>query len=519
MKKILSISLVVLMALSMSAFSWGQKKNQGETEEGKTVWYLGGSSSIGNEEEARAFFDGIEESIVPADIYSSVEYTEEMLYGCYMLNDHEKDLKKVRKEIPFEEISFANGSLSLTVLPTAVFLGAKNMSCQETDFAYGKFKDITEDSLAVVEFATKDKCAQMPCAFEVDGDKITFEYIRTTSEEGEELSYEKSGIVFEYDFFIEGPDLVLTKGEDSIELRAYCFSGNTDSELWMDAYSLPDSPQIYELDHFGSLISLWTFGGKRDGSYYDDAAFKLTDDGLLTVYLESGNDEGEPEKIFGQYAYIVSSNANFLPHFGITLLDGEKVYNYTDTASGREERILKESGVDTRSMTEEELEDIAEKRSDLFYELYVEFKSRGMDVTIDRSSGEIALDSSVLFGGDSALITDKGKELLNQFLEVYSSIIHNEDYARLISKTLIEGHIAPQTGVTYKEGLPLSQQRADKVKEYCLSADTGVDLSGLTAELEAVGMSNSKPVYDADGNIDVAASRRVSFSFIIDTGK
>lgn len=212
----------------------------------------------------------------------------------------------------------------------------------------------------------------------------------------------------------------------------------------------------------------------------------------------------------------MSSNAGFLPYFGVTLFDGEKVYSYTDTASGREERILTEAGVDTESLSDEELKNIAEKKSDLFDQLYDEFKAQGVEATIDRSTGEIAMDASALFGGDSAVITAAGKELVDKFLAAYTSIIYNDDYEGFISKTLIEGHIAPQSGITYEEGLPLSQQRAEAVREYCLSSETGTDSERLASELEAVGMSNSKPVYDNDGNIDIAASRRVSFSLIAD---
>ena len=120
MKKIISIVLAILMILSMSAFSFGRDKNQGKLEDGTTAWYLGGDNLTEDEAEVIELFDGIDESIDPASIYSTVEYTEEMLHGCYVLNDKEKDLKKFRKEIPFEDVDFANGTLSLTVLPQGI---------------------------------------------------------------------------------------------------------------------------------------------------------------------------------------------------------------------------------------------------------------------------------------------------------------------------------------------------------------------------------------------------------------
>lgn len=68
MKKIISIVLAILMILSMSAFSFGQDKNQGKLEDGTTVWYLGGDNLTEDEAEVIELFDGIDESIDPASI-------------------------------------------------------------------------------------------------------------------------------------------------------------------------------------------------------------------------------------------------------------------------------------------------------------------------------------------------------------------------------------------------------------------------------------------------------------------
>ncbi len=94
-------------------------------------------------------------------------------------------------------------------------------------------------------------------------------------------------------------------------------------------------------------------------------------------------------------------------------------------------------------------------------------------------------------------------------------VVFSENYAGFISKTMVEGHIAPIEGSTYESGLALSEERANNVKDYCLSEDIGIDVSKLATTLEAVGYSNSKPVYGADGKVDLEASRRVSFRFIV----
>ncbi len=66
--------------------------------------------------------------------------------------------------------------------------------------------------------------------------------------------------------------------------------------------------------------------------------------------------------------------------------------------------------------------------------------------------------------------------------------------------------------------LPLSEKRANNVKAYCLSSETGISqdkADKLSSTLDAVGLSNSKPVKNEAGEVDMAASRRVTFRFLI----
>lgn len=162
-----------------------------------------------------------------------------------------------------------------------------------------------------------------------------------------------------------------------------------------------------------------------------------------------------------------------------------------------------------------QLSDVTNKKVDLFADLSAAFENEGIKVTVNKESGEIALDSSVLFGGDSAELTNDGKEFLKKFIRAYTTVACSEKYDGFISKTMVEGHTAPVEGSTYASGLQLSEERALNVKNYCLSAETGVDVSKISQTLENVGYSNSKPVYDANGKADLAASRRVSFRFIV----
>lgn len=513
------ISLLLACALALTVCSCGKKEidydNGGQTQDGITAWYLGGNNILTGDVDVEALFEGVEDSIDPAKIYNSQEYTEVMLHGVYTLNNKDEDIKTVRKEIPFEEVKLKDRTISVSTLPIAVYFGAENICSSETGYKYGEYKNVTDLEVAVIELATEDKIGRMPCVYEVDGKSITFKQISQTSGENEAFAYEFTGIEFKYNFEISGPYITFSKGENSLKLKAFCFTENTKNSLSLTGYSLYDSPLIDELDYFASS-NAWNYAVKRDGSYYDFSAYKITDDGRFTFYLSDKNSAGETVKFIKQYVYIIQSSANsFLTDFSILLLDGEKEYYYTDNITQREARVLKEQGMDVNDLTEDEIKEIAEKKADLFDDLYKEFEARGINVTVNHSTGEIAMDASVLFGGDSAVITADGKTLLNQFLAAYTSIIYNEKYDGFIAKTMVEGHTAPVSGSTYESGLPLSEERANNVRDYCLSSDTGIDTSKLVSTLEAVGLSNSKPVYDSNGEVDMAACRRVSFRFIV----
>ena len=520
MKKTIIRAMAVVLALTLltglCACGKKKEKNGGAvTEDGNLVWYYGGNGILSEDVDPKTYFTNVKDTVDPQKIYSSVEFTEEMLYGAYTLNNEEKDVKNVRDDYSYENVEFYNGTYEIIPLPVAVFFGAEYICTSETNYNYADFQDVTEIELAVLKFATKDDIGSSLCAYEVNGNTVTFKGIEQTNKANEEFAYEITDVEFVYDFEICGPYFTFKNDGDSMKLTAFCFTENAEDEPTMSGYSLPDTPLIDELDYFSSGDT-WNYAVMRNGNYYDTSAYKLSADGRFTAYLYDADYNGEEREFVGQYAYIIRSEAsNFFNYFSVILLDGEKEYYYTDDITAREARILEEEGIDVNSLTDEKIEEIAEKKADLYDDLYNEFKAQGINVTVNRITGEISMDSTVLFGGDSAELNQEGKELLNKFLAVYTSIIYNEKYDGFIEKTMIEGHIAPIAGSTYESGLPLSEERANNVKDYCVSAETGVDTSKLASTLEAVGLSNTKPIYGANGEVDLNACRRVSFRFIV----
>ncbi len=177
---------------------------------------------------------------------------------------------------------------------------------------------------------------------------------------------------------------------------------------------------------------------------------------------------------------------------------------------------------DIGPITDAEIAQINENTKKLISKLETEFKNAGINVKVNSTTGEVSLDSSVLFGGDSAELSAGGKTFLNKFIKAYSNVITSSEFDGFIKYVYVEGHTAPVQGSTYESGMPLSKQRAENVKNYCVSDKTGIDSATrtkLSSTLKPVGLSNSKPVKDASGNIDMEASRRVTFRFVINIKK
>ena len=526
MKRLLKISAILLaasFALSLGACG-GARKSAGTDAGGAASgsWQkgmkpadfelcTGGDTIIGRSVDPKELFSTRPDTVDPQQCYSRI--TADMLHGVYTLNDTEKDEETARKRIPFEEKAFTTDTYTLSVLPVSASFGREYVSNVTNHFSFSEYEGVADQELAMLKFLTDTGDGYFASVYEIDGQELVFKGITITGGEDEPFAYEETGAQLRFGFRVSGPFLTLTNGDESITLKAYCFTENAGTSLMVEGYSLYDSPLVEELDYFCS--GLFNYAVRRDGKYYDNAAYKLDGDGRFSIWLLDKDETGAEREFFGQYAYIVQSEAAFLPMCKLVLLDAERAYYYTDSVTQREARILEEQGIDAEALPEEQIKEIAEKTSDLYDDLIAEFEARGIGVTVSRSTGEITMDASVLFGGDSAEITEAGKALLNGFLEAYVSIISNEKYAGYLRKTLIEGHIAPVQGSTYENGLPLSAARAENVMAYCLSEETGVDVSPIAGTLEAVGLSNAKPIYGSDGQVDLNASRRVSFRFVV----
>lgn len=143
--------------------------------------------------------------------------------------------------------------------------------------------------------------------------------------------------------------------------------------------------------------------------------------------------------------------------------------------------------------------------TDMLLEAY---KAAGITVAIDPMTGSIPIDTSLLFDTDKYELKPEGQAALKSVFAVYYSVFSRPEYRDAVDSIVIEGHTDTQGDHEYNQ--QLSERRAQAVYDFLLSDECGFpDREYLQSVLTTVGRSYDDPVYNADGEVDLAASRRV----------
>ena len=153
-----------------------------------------------------------------------------------------------------------------------------------------------------------------------------------------------------------------------------------------------------------------------------------------------------------------------------------------------------------------EIDKIIGVKQEIIEALNQEFSKEEIAINIDQQTGAIVFDASILLKGE-------GIQFLDRFLPIYIGVLFSSEFKEDIAEIIIEGHTDTDSGYMYNLGL--SQDRALSVVEYCLS-DSSLSKEQkeqLRSIITANGRSFSNPVYDADGKVDLAKSRRVEVKF------
>ena len=151
-------------------------------------------------------------------------------------------------------------------------------------------------------------------------------------------------------------------------------------------------------------------------------------------------------------------------------------------------------------------------RTTMIQDLSSTLSAANLKAAVDPNSGDIKLDSSVLFETGSSVIRQEGRELLDRFIPVYLDVLLRPEYDQYLGEIIIEGHT--DTDGAYETNLKLSQDRALQVALYCLNMPSlnSLQKAKLQEIMTATGRSESDPVY-VNGVEDKDASRRVEFKF------
>lgn len=154
-------------------------------------------------------------------------------------------------------------------------------------------------------------------------------------------------------------------------------------------------------------------------------------------------------------------------------------------------------------------------KAEVVASLQKEFANNNVNVNIDSQTGALTLDANVMFDVAEAELTEEGEAALRQVLPIYCEVLLREENLPYLAEIIIDGYTDTDGSYTYN--LELSQQRSLAVAEYLIDMQYEFLNEGQAANLERYltvnGHSKSNPILDADGNVDMDASRRVEVKF------
>lgn len=529
MKKLICVLLALVMLLSLAAC--GEEKTRKEEHSTKPtptapasadgIYYFG--SEIGKEK-----LKVNPNPLDPTDVYNSVENNEQMLYGRFVAEAADS----YAKEAVYEELTYSQtysiysaeenlDTQVLSTLPVSMDLGVS--SCY-----YGRKLRGEHDWATLRLLNERGSKVEVLCTYTVSGNTVSFTPLSAFEEELDEnflskrIRYTLGEKSLDYTFEVAGTRLKLSRDGQTIAMKTWYFSEDNSGSISFGGYLMEGSPVLANLDHFSftwakdfTSIYLTTLQDELYSASLHNACAALNENGQLSIYWETEDEAGNITEHLEHLIYYPGDG------YSVALTDGEKVYYYTESYSSREavaigEGMTQQEREQLQTLSDNEIQQIAQKKADLLEDLAKAYEEAGLNVSINTRTGEIALDSTVLFGVDESVISQEGQAFLQKFTQIYTSVVYSDKYADFVSRILVEGHT--DTSGDYAHNQVLSQERADSVKTYCQSEECGVDAAhreAFSQSLEAVGYACDKPVYDENGEVDMDASRRVSFRFIV----
>jgi len=533
------ISAVALLLLIATLFSACGKKSAEEKSSNKQ------DSSTSTEDSNAPVNVG---AIDGVDAFGGQRFPE-MVWGYYKADSYYYDgsfetsatFREGMEYTVFEEF----GDTKLSILPLTVYFGKYShfMSNFTYDgkyyYAYTElgrtmfrkaymqeFGDLTEDdfqkiekildlNVVKVDFAQENGAIRSGVfVYELKNNKICL-YNVTIDDEYNVLT-DKDPFA-EYDFLHDGSKLILA--HDDIQ-RNYLTYGNNPKDTSLDivGFALNKKNTYKDLegisftqfhDNGNIYLHVYLTGGR---TAIDPVLEYNKDDGSFTLsweqHWQNSQKVDDARTISGKI--IPCTNHGSTSYTGFFLIVDGTCYRYLMSYDEYDEKRYG-NVYDSGNVNEDDLDDINQKKDDILEDLKTAFDNAGIPVEIDTESGKVALEANFLFDSDSYALSDSGKEYLNTFVDVYTSVVLEGEHSAYVAGVVIEGHT--DTSGTYSYNQTLSQNRADAVATQCISRN-----SSIASVIQTSGCSYDYPVYNEDGTVNMEKSRRVTFRFLLTTG-
>jgi flagellar motor protein MotB len=161
---------------------------------------------------------------------------------------------------------------------------------------------------------------------------------------------------------------------------------------------------------------------------------------------------------------------------------------------------------------------------DVSEKIGAELSKADIKVDIDKMTGDLKISDVELFEIGSAVLSPRGKQLLDKLAPIYiDTIFTDKELASEIQYIVVQGHTDSQmfAGVNSKDeqflrNMDLSLQRANAVTEYIFKTKYNPKFADDFKKVVVVeGKSYNEPVLDSQGKEDFDKSRRVELKLKI----
>lgn len=137
----------------------------------------------------------------------------------------------------------------------------------------------------------------------------------------------------------------------------------------------------------------------------------------------------------------------------------------------------------------------------------IENQFGGNNVEVDPKTGDVSIGDRILFDEGSAVLEEKGKTFLRQFIPLYSKVIFSDpEFEAQIAHVVIEGHTSSKG--SDKANRALSLNRALAVSNFIFS--DAMDFP-TRQQFQKKVLSAGRGEVDARQDIDYPSDRRVLF--------